>query len=145
MQSLQLSTVDNHGVPHCGYTPYVYRAPDFFVFVSQLSAHTRDMAATRSAAVMVIEDEQSSSQIFARTRASFQCNAIPCPADDQQTEALLDAYQERHGKMAGLLRQLPDFQLIRLSPVTGQFVMGFGQAYRITGQHLDQFEHTRTG
>lgn len=145
MRSLQLSTVDNDGTPHCGYTPYLYRSPDFYVFVSHLSAHTRDMDSTGRAAMMVIDDEQNSPQIFARIRASFQCEATSCSTGDDETERLLDAYQERHGKMAGLLRQLPDFRLVRLTPVSGQFVMGFGQAYRVSGKLMDRFEHTRTG
>ncbi len=58
MRSLQLSTVGADGIPHCGYTPYLHRAPgSFYIFVSQLAAHTRNLLANRTVAIMIIADE----------------------------------------------------------------------------------------
>ncbi len=146
MRSLQLSTIGPDGIPHCGYTPYLHRAPgSFYIFVSQLAAHTRHLLANGTVAIMIIADEQSTSQIFARARVSYLCEAIRIPPDSPEFTSLLDDYQQRHGKMAGLLRQLPDFILFQLQPKSGQFVMGFGKAYALTGDHLSTFEHTRTG
>ena len=146
MQSLQLSTVGMDGVPHCSYTPYLHRAPcSFYIFVSQLAAHTRHLLANRTVAIMIIADEQSTSQIFARTRVHYVCQATHIPPDHPEYESVLDDYQERHGKMAGLLRQLPDFVLFQLHTKSGQFVMGFGKAYTLTGDNLSVFEHSRTG
>jgi len=73
MQTMQLSTVSTEGEPHCGYTPFLLQRSDIFIFVSRLSLHTRDLLATPRAGVMIIADEQASSQIFARTRVSYQC------------------------------------------------------------------------
>ncbi len=146
MCSLQLSTVGPDGIPHCGYTPYLYRAPgSFYIFVSQLAAHTRNLLANRAVAIMIIADEQSGSQIFARTRVNYLCDAKRIEPDSQDYALVLDDYQQRHGKMAGLLRQLPDFILFQLQPMSGQFVMGFGKAYTLTGDDLSVFEHSRTG
>ncbi len=146
MRSLQLSTIGEDRIPHCGYTPYLHRAPNsFYIFVSQLAAHTRNLLANKTVAIMIIADEQSTSQIFARARVNYLCEAkqiVPGPPD---YEDVLDEYQQRHGKMAGLLRQLPDFLLFELQPQSGQFVMGFGQAYSLTGNDLSVFEHTRMG
>jgi putative heme iron utilization protein len=146
MRSLQLSTVGADGVPHCGYTPYLYRAPgSFYIFVSQLAAHTRNLLANKTVAIMIIADEQSTPQIFARARVNYLCDATRIAPESQDYELVLDDYQQRHGKMAGLLRQLPDFVLFQLKPVSGQFVMGFGKAYTLTGEDLSVFEHSRTG
>jgi len=146
MRSLQLSTVGADGIPHCGYTPYLHRAPgSFYIFVSQLAAHTRNLLANRTVAIMIIADEQSTSQIFARARVNYLCDATRIPHDSHDYALVLDDYQQRHGKMAGLLRQLPDFVLFQLQPMSGQFVMGFGQAYTLTGDDLSVFEHSRTG
>ena len=144
MQSVQLSTVSAEGEPHCGYTPFLIDHGKLYIFVSQLSLHTRDLLATPRAGVMLIADEQSSSQIFARTRVSYQCTADVIVHDDSDYTILLDAFQARHGKMIGLLRQLPDFVLFRLTPHSGQFVMGFGRAFKLSGEALDQFEHAKT-
>lgn len=146
MRSLQLSTVGPDGVPHCGYTPYLHRAPgSFYIFVSQLAAHTRHLLANGTVAIMIIADEQSTSQIFARARVSYLCDAKSIAPDSHDYTLVLDDYQQRHGKMAALLRRLPDFVLFQLQPMSGQFVMGFGQAYTLTGDNLSVFEHTRTG
>jgi hypothetical protein len=146
MHSLQLSTVGPDGVPHCGYTPYLYRAPhSFYIFVSQLAAHTRHLLANGTVAIMIIADEQSTSQIFARARVSYLCDAKQIPPDSHDYTLVMDDYQQRHGKMAGMLRQLPDFVLFQLHPRSGQFVMGFGKAYTLTGDELSVFEHARTG
>jgi putative heme iron utilization protein len=146
MRSLQLSTVGPDGIPHCGYTPYLHQAPGrFYIFVSQLAAHTRHLLANGTVAIMVIADEQSTSQIFARARVSYLCDAKHLAPDSHDYTMVLDDYQQRHGKMAGLLRQLPDFVLFQLQPQSGQFVMGFGQAYTLTGEDLSVFEQTRTG
>ena len=146
MRSLQLSTVGTDGVPYCGYTPYLYRASgSFYIFVSQLAAHTRNLLANRTVAIMIIADEQSTSQIFARARVNYLCDATRIAPESQDYALVLDDYQQRHGKMAGLLRLMPDFILFQLQPVSGQFVMGFGKAYTLTGDDLSVFEHSRTG
>jgi hypothetical protein len=146
MRSLQLSTVGEDGIPHCGYAPYLYRPPgSFYIFVSQLAAHTRNLLANRTVAIMIVADEQSTSQIFARTRVNYLCDATKIAPDRPDYTLVLDDYQERHGKMAALLRQLPDFVLFQLQPKSGQFVMGFGKAYALTGDNLSVFEHSRSG
>ncbi len=146
MRSLHLSTVGNDGIPHCGYTPYLHRTPcRFYIFVSQLAAHTRNLLANRTAAIMIIADEQSTSQIFARTRVNYLCAATSITSDNPDYALVLDDYQQRHGKMVGMLRQLPDFLLFQLKPISGQFVMGFGKAYALSGDDLSIFEHSRSG
>lgn len=146
MRSLQLSTVGPDGIPHCGYTPYLHQAPNsFYIFVSQLAAHTRHLLANGTVSIMIIADEQSSSEIFARARVNFLCNANRIAPESHDYPLVLDDYQQRHGKMAALLRQLPDFILFHLQPISGQFVMGFGKAYTLAGDNLSVFEHTRTG
>ncbi len=146
MRSLQLSTVGPEGSPHCSYTPYLYRMPGcFYIFVSQLAAHTRHLMANPTVAMMVIDDEQATKQVFARTRVHYLCQATRIEPENTDYNEVLDEYEQRHGKTAGMLRQLADFKLFQLKPVSGQFVMGFGQAYKLTGENLSVFEHSRTG
>lgn len=145
MQSVLLSTLGEDGNPHSGYTPFVFDGIDIIVFVSQLSLHTRDLLANGRVSAMLIADEKESSQIFARTRVSYQCQAQVVASEHDDYGPLLDAMESTHGKMIGLLRQLPDFVLFRLQPQKGQFVMGFGQAFRLSGDALDEFELATQG
>ena len=141
VKSVLLSTLGEDMEPHSGYTPFVEDEDDILIFVSRLSLHTRDLLFNGKVSAMMIADEADSAQIFARTRVSYQCRAEQIFPGDEAYEALLDKFQQQHGKMFELLRQLPDFVLFRLVPLRGQFVMGFGKAYKLTGEHLDQFEH----
>ena len=148
MRSVLLSTLGDDGEPHSGYTPFIFDTHSdshhhLIIFVSQLALHTRDLLSTGNVSAMLISDESSSEQIFARTRVSYQCTAEVIAADNERHEPLLDAMQDKHGKMIGLLRTLPDFVLFRLKPSKGQFVMGFGQAFKLNGTKFDQFEHSR--
>jgi len=149
--SLQLATLGEEGYPHCGYTPFVKLSasgngsarPCFYIFTSELALHTRDLLRTPRASIMVIEDEASASQIFARTRVYYECDVTEVEREAADYANILDQYQQRHGKMVGLLRELPDFRLFGLLPRSGQFVMGFGKAFQLAGDQLDQFEHSR--
>ena len=141
MQSVLLSTLGEDGDPHNGYTPFVFDGRDLIIFVSQLSLHTRDLLNNGKVSAMLIADEHASEQIFARTRVSYQCKATTIAKEEESYNVQLDSLEARHGKMINLLRQLPDFVLFRLEPYKGQFVMGFGQAYHLGGDNLDEFEH----
>jgi len=146
--SLQLATLGEDKVPHCGYTPFILerfkdQPPRFYVFVSELAVHTRDLLRLSDASIMIIEDEQKSTQIFARTRVSYQCTVSIVKPDETAYTQLLDTYQQRHGNVVTVLRGLPDFHLICLMPTKGQFVMGFGKAFALTGPCIDQFKHSR--
>ena len=145
VRSVQLATVDAEGEPHAGYAPFAFDGPALVVLVSRLSVHTRDLLATGRCAAMLIEDEADAAKLFARTRATYRCRAERVARDAPGWEPLLDTLHARQGKMIGLLRQLPDFELFRLVPESGQFVMGFGRAFRLAGEDLDRFEHVTTG
>ena len=146
MQSVFLSTLGEDGEPHCSYTPFVYddqpaTEHHMLIFVSQLSEHTRDLLCNGKVSTMLISDESVSAQIFARTRVKYQCRAERIKPTDDSYDMLLNRLQEKHGKLVGLLRTLPDFVLFRLVPLHGLLVKGFGKAYKLQGEKLDQLEH----
>lgn len=145
VKSLHMATLGEDGHPHCGYTPFLRDGRDFLIFTSQLAVHTRNLLLNPQVSIMLIADEHASRQIFARTRVSYHCRAEPVAREHPDWESLLDRYQAHLGNTVKMLRTLPDFVLFRLRPESGQFVMGFGQAYALAGDNLDQFEHTRTG
>jgi len=120
------------------YAPFIVNEQQqFTIFTSQLAAHTANLQRTGRASVMLIEDEAATKQIFARQRVTFQCRASLIPRDSEEGQAALADYEARFGKMVGLLKSLPDFQLFRLQPQSGSLVTGFAQAYTLSG---DGFE-----
>lgn len=140
--SLVLATVGNNGLPNISYAPFVDdEEGDFFVYLSGLSEHTTKLLTNPVAAVMLMEDELDTRQVFARKRITYQCAIEVLDREHPGYERILDAMSERFGNVVTIIRSLPDFYLFRLSPVSGRFVAGFGQAYELSGDDLTQLVH----
>ncbi|MBU0653532.1 MAG: pyridoxamine 5'-phosphate oxidase family protein [Gammaproteobacteria bacterium] len=141
-KTLQIATLDAAGEPAISYAPFVQDGGgNFYIFVSGLSSHTQEIIQHPRVSVLLVEDEQDARQIFARTRATYHCEAVVVGRDDGVFPQMLDALEERFGNVVGLLRGLGDFVLFRLKPVSGRFVMGFGQAFVLAGEGLREFGH----
>lgn len=140
-QSLQLATLTAEGNPAISYAPFLQDSQgNFYIFISQLASHTHDLLTQRKAAVMLIADEHDTRQIFARTRVSYDCEAFAIQRTAPEHAALLDAMQARFGEVVGVLRGLGDFMLFKLKPISGRFVLGFGQAFILTGNNLQSLQ-----
>jgi len=116
--------------PDASYAPYVAHEGDFFVLISQLAAHTRNLLAKPACHVLFIADEHGSTNLFARKRMSFRCQAREMPREHPDAEAIINQMQKRFGPIVGMIRGLGDFRLIQLEPDQGLFVKGFGQAFK---------------
>lgn len=137
-----LGTVDHRSLPLVSYAPFVRGASGgFFVYLSRLSEHTGVLIANPVASVLLIEDESGSREMFARTRISYLCDAAVIERTDPGHERVLEQFSQRFGRVIELLRSLPDFVLFDLTPRSGRFVMGFGQAYDLAGERLDRLVH----
>lgn len=137
-KTLLLATTSSEGVPEASYAPYVSTQGDYYIFISELAAHTRNLKQTKRCSVLFIEDEDKTNQLFARKRATLQCDAVEITRQMPSCEPILQLFDEQFGKFFGMLRQLPDFHLYRLSPKTVSYVAGFGKAYTLTGSDLSQ-------
>lgn len=136
-RSLILATHDADGAPQASPAPFVRDEHDrYYVFVSALSPHTEHLAAGRAVGVLLLEDEAEATQIFARRRLSHSCTVAEIPQGPAR-ETVLESFRVRFGAIVDVLSNLPDFRLFRLTPVSGRFVRGFGQAYRLVGSALE--------
>jgi len=143
-QSVILGTVNPDGTPLVSYAPFVVnQQKQFFIFTSQLAAHTANLQRRSPISLMLIDDEESTRQIFARRRLTFHGTVEPLPRHHAEWQPALAQYEERFGNMVGMLKSLPDFQLFKITPHSGQLVVGFGQAYDISGDNLDKLTHRR--
>lgn len=137
--SLMLSTVNPDGTPHASYAPYVRDAAyRLHVFTSGLSAHTNNLLAHPQVSVLLIEDEAKTQQIFARQRITYNCQAELLERHSAPWETMANQFEQRFGEIIQMLRQLADFQIFRLTPEAGRFVMGFGAAYEIDPHNLNE-------
>lgn len=142
VKTLNLSTLDKSNKPRASYAPFVEdQDGSFYIFVSQLASHTQDLLGSKEASILLLEDEAKTRQIFARQRISYQCQIEIIRENDDAYVMQLDALEKRFGNVVDLLRSLPDFVLFRLKPYEGQYVKGFGKAYKLVGADLKELEH----
>ena len=132
VHTLHLSTISKSGKLNASYAPFIRDDSDnLYIFVSSLAKHSQNLLETHQAAVLIIEDEQSCRQIFARNRISYECSVVSVKKDDTRYNQLLDQMQDTFGSTLGMLRGLSDFSLLKLQPISGQIVTGFGQTYSL--------------
>ncbi|WP_020560709.1 HugZ family protein [Thiofilum flexile] len=143
-KTLLLATANSAGIPEVSYAPYVAYQNEYYIFISELATHTRNLTQTHRCSVMFIEDENQAHQLFARKRATLQCDAVEITRQMPSCEPILQLFDAQFGKFFGLLRQLPDFHLYRLSPQSASYIAGFGKAYSLNGQELNQVAWRRS-
>ena len=135
-QSLQLATVDASGDPDASYAPYVQVAGNYYIFVSQLAAHTQNLLAQKQASIMLIQAEQDAKNPFARMRYTSVCEVTDIARTEPLFNEIIESMQERFGSIIELLTSLGDFHLLQLQPTSGRLVMGFGKAVKLDAEHI---------
>ncbi|WP_159650823.1 heme utilization protein HutZ [Vibrio atypicus] len=144
-RTLQLATVDEEGRPNVSYAPFVQNQEGYFVLISEIARHARNLKANPNVSIMMIEDEDTSKQLFARKRLTFDAAATVVERDSQQWTQVVEQMKERFGEIIDGLSQLQDFVLFNMKPEQGLFVKGFGQAYQVSGDDLVDFVHLQEG
>lgn len=132
------------GIPEMGVTPFVRHEGVIYIYPSHLSAHVRAMLDAGKGAFLIIEDEASAQNIWARKRMKINADIIEIDRQMDEFKVLCDLFAERHGPTMGLIRDFSDFHLLRLLPSDGVMVLGFAKAYRLSGPDLVVSEHLRS-
>ena len=142
--SAVLATVSKDGIPNASYAPCIVdEARNVYVFVSGLSTHTQNLTATSRASVLFIEDESKTQQIFARMRLSYDCTATLLERESAQWTAIAQQFEDRFGNIVEVMRGLADFRIFQLQPQSGNFVVGFGAAYKVDPEDLSKLIHRK--
>mgnify|MGYP006233817371 FL=1 len=144
-RTIQLATVDVQGRPNVSYAPYVQNQEGYFVLISQIARHARNLLDNPNVSLMMIEDEDVSKQLFARKRLTFDAVAAVVERDTEMWQQVVGQMKERFGEVIDGLSQLEDFVLFNLKVEQGLFVKGFGQAYQVSRDDLVDFVHLKVG
>ncbi|MGR5349851.1 heme utilization protein HutZ [Vibrio mediterranei] len=144
-KTIQLATVDEEGRPNVSYAPFVQNQEGYFVLISQIARHARNLESNPHVSLMMIEDETESKQLFARKRLTFDAVATTVERDSDLWHQIIAQMRERFGEIIDGLSQLQDFILFNLKAEQGLFVKGFGQAYQVSGDDLVDFVHLQQG
>lgn len=144
-KTIQLATVDNEGKPNVSYAPFVVHESGYYVLISEIARHARNLEINPQVSLMLIEDEDQSKQLFARKRLTFDAVASIVSRNSSEWEQVINELEQRFGEIVTGLSQLEDFKLFCLKPVQGLFVKGFGQAFQVSGDDLVDFVHLEQG
>ncbi len=138
-RSVQLATLNAEAEAEASYAPCVWLESVCYLFLSGLSSHTGNLLRHPRLSLLLLDE--GGANPFARMRASLQGSAEVVDRDDARFAAIMAEFHRNFGKVMELLEPLPDFRLFRISSTGGSFVRGFGQAYEIFGDGMDQLRH----
>ena len=142
--TLLMATAGGTSGPEASLTPFWRSAPQLYIYVSELAAHTHNLLQFGHAGVMLLPPDSERSNPFARRRLSFRATAVGVARDDPVWQQALDGLKTRFGSTVDVIRPLRDFHLIRLTPVDGTYVRAFAQAYPVSGPELVVQSRPRT-
>ncbi|MEN8727739.1 MAG: pyridoxamine 5'-phosphate oxidase family protein [Sulfurovum sp.] len=144
-QSVVLGTQGSNGYPFSSYAPFYYDGEQVYIFISNIATHAKNIQTTPQASALFIEDENKSKNIFARKRISLQCDVTFVSRDDETFNTVMENFQDKFdANMVTMLMGMKDFNLYALKPIYGEATFGFGEAYHIGGEKMNELV-TRTG
>ncbi|MCX4192672.1 HugZ family protein [Methylophaga sp. OBS1] len=146
-KSLMLSSLDENGLPYASYAPFAVGDDCLYVLISEIAVHGKNLQLNPQASALIIEDEDTANELFARLRVFYRVRAEMIEPETTDWQQGIDSLQSRHGERINNLSKLSDFKLFRLHPNGGRYVKGFGKAYQIEGGTLsgDSLSHLREG
>src|SRR5579884_4396647 len=84
---LALGVIDERGDPAVSYVPFVSARGAFAIVVSRLAAHTERLLAGRSASIMLVDDDPTITDSYARKRLSIAVDARRYAAGSKEATA----------------------------------------------------------
>lgn len=144
-QSVVLGTTGKNNYPFSSYAPFYYDGERIYIFISNIATHAQNIQRTLQASTLFIEDESQSKNIFARKRISLQCDVQYIQREDTHFDMIMNHFKIKFSdEMVSMLMGMNDFNLYSLKPVYGEATFGFGEAYNIGGEKMNQLV-ARTG
>ena len=137
----QLGTLTVDHKPEVSYSPIVWVGDCGYLLISELASHTHNLMQNPVLSLLLIEDEASARNLFARKRVMMDGRAQEVSRDTVLFNEIIDCFIEKFGETVKVLVQLPDFHLMEINLLEGRFIRGFGQAFELTGPGLTSVTH----
>lgn len=145
-RSVVIGTIDENTHPFASYAPFVYDDHRYYVFISDIAKHARNLRRTPKASLLFIEDEAQATNLFARKRVSLQCDADIILRSSEHFNAVMETFASKFSaEMIDALLGMQDFNLHAFRVVAGEAVFGFGEAYTLGGEHMETLMPRRGG
>lgn len=129
---LIMASLTPDGEPHASTAPYIRIDNDFYIFISTVAQHGRNLLASEQVSLLFAEDESKTLQPFARKRITIEASVSEINRDNEIFLQVIGRFKAHFDPdLVTSLSQMGDFHLFRLSAISGSVVMGFGKAYRL--------------
>lgn len=146
IQTAIIGTLDKEHLPFSSYAPYIYDANRFYVYISDIATHAKNIQANPKASLFFIEDESKSENFFARKRISLQCDSVKIARSSERFEEVLALFALKFdAKMVEMLKKMTDFNLFEFKVTYGEATFGFGKAYLIGGEQMNELVSRNVG
>ena len=133
-----IGTIDSNNHPFSSYAPYIYDNNRFYIYISDIATHAKNIQANPNASLFFTEDESKAENIFARKRISLQCTSKKIERGSSRFEEVLSLFEDRFdASTVGMLKKMTDFNLYELEVKSGEATFGFGEAYTIGGENMN--------
>lgn len=131
-QTLIMASLTPEGEAHASTAPYVRLGNDFYILISTVAQHGRNLLINPKVSLLFVEDESQCIQPFARKRVTIESAVSEVVRNDPMYSAVIERLCAHFdADLVTSLMQMGDFHLFKLSPKSGSVVMGFGKAYRL--------------
>ncbi len=131
-QTLIMASLTPEGEAHASTAPYVRLENDFYILISTVAQHGRNLLINSKVSLLFVEDESQCVQPFARKRVTIEAIASETLRENDHYSTVIERFCAHFdSELVGSLTQMGDFHLFKLSPQSGSVVMGFGRAYRL--------------
>ncbi|WP_404317818.1 HugZ family protein [Malaciobacter canalis] len=137
-KSIILASIDENDFPFNSYAPFIKYNNRYYVYLSDMAKHARNLKSNPKVSIFFIEDENNCENIFARKRVIFQANSTIIKRGSDKFESILDKFENLDKKTVKMTRKMNDFNLFELEVNYGEAVFGFGRAYNIGGKNFDE-------
>ena len=127
--TLQIASISKENLPSISYAPFIQNEQRFYICLSSMAKHTHNIQHQPKISIMMIEDESTSTNLFARKRVTFDVITTAIQRDSLIFNGAMTLFKDKFGTNASIYESLADFQLFELDPQSGRAVFGFGEAY----------------
>ena len=142
MNTIIMATTDKNDLPNSSYAPsYVDKNNHFYIYVSLLSKHTKNLISNENVSFMIIQDESKADNIFGRKRLTIDATAELVDRNSRHWMKIIEKMENKFGETLSYLKNMTDFNLFKLIPSKGLLVHGFARAFTFSGEKLDEINY----
>jgi heme iron utilization protein len=131
-QTLVMASLTPEGKPHASTAPYIRINDDFYILISTVAQHGRNLLGSEQVSLLFAEDESQCVQPFARKRVTIEASVREVTRENAIFMQAVERFKAHFDSdLVTSLCSMGDFHLFKLSTRSGSIVVGFGKAYRL--------------